>query len=197
MPRRAYLSPQFRNLRTEQIGPSSHKNEFRSGVLVGNWAEERLPRQAGSMPGSVPDSTLPPIGTTYGSQFADKSKQVPTLTMGRVPDMGGQLLFGHSATSKADKKLADQAPQTKTIDRFQAKRRQWQEENDPDAMNVTTTKKAEMDRVGEMVQRDPSVLTATHAKGSKGGFVSTFVREHQNTGLRTPYPIQNTPLRNL
>ena len=28
--------------RTDQIGPSSHQNQFCRGVLVGNWAEERL-----------------------------------------------------------------------------------------------------------------------------------------------------------
>ena len=35
------LHPSQRTLKTEQIGPSSHKNEYHVGVLDGNWCEER------------------------------------------------------------------------------------------------------------------------------------------------------------
>src|SRR3989338_7403142 len=32
----------YRMVRTEQIGPSGHKNEYHIGVLHGNWQEERF-----------------------------------------------------------------------------------------------------------------------------------------------------------
>jgi hypothetical protein len=38
---KGYLHPSQRNLRTEQIGPSSHKNDYHLGVLEGNWQEAR------------------------------------------------------------------------------------------------------------------------------------------------------------
>jgi hypothetical protein len=154
MPRRSYLSPQFRNLRTEQIGPSSHKNEFRSGVLVGNWSEDRLPRAAGL--GGAPSDKLPPLGSTHSQQFTDKSRAVPTQTMQKTPDMGRELMFGHNPHG---------APT-----------------------------EAEMDRVGDLVQRDHAVLEECRATATMGRFTGAIVNDHVQSGLRTPYPMHNTPL---
>eukprot|EP00756_Hemistasia_phaeocysticola_P058626 Hpha_TRINITY_DN3526_c0_g1::TRINITY_DN3526_c0_g1_i1::g.25684::m.25684 len=41
MSRAPYLHPSQRNLKTEQVGPSSHQNEYHTGVLQGNWVEDR------------------------------------------------------------------------------------------------------------------------------------------------------------
>lgn len=37
-----YLHPSLRNLKSEQVGLSSHKNVYQNGVLEGNWLEERM-----------------------------------------------------------------------------------------------------------------------------------------------------------
>jgi hypothetical protein len=192
MPRRSYLSPQFRNLRTEQIGPSSHKNEFRSGVLVGNWSEDRLPRATGL--GGAPSDNLPPLGSTHSQQFTDKSRAVPSQTMQKTPDMGRELMFGHNPHGAPTAASETNVP-PKEVKRFQEKRAAWREEVDPDAQSrMKTTKKAEMDRVGDLVQRDHAVLEECRATATMGRFTGAIVNDHVQSGLRTPYPMHNTPL---
>jgi hypothetical protein len=38
---KTYLHPSQRSLKTDQIGPSGHKNQYHIAVLEGNWLEER------------------------------------------------------------------------------------------------------------------------------------------------------------
>ena len=196
MPRRSYLSPQFRNLHTEQIGPSSHKNEFRNGVLVGNWAEDRLPKAGGTLGGSD-GTTLPPLGSTYSAQFADKSRAVPSQPMHKAPDMGRALLFGHNPSRDGTAAPAGAEMPHKEVSRFQAKRSEWKRETDPDfggGSTFTTTKRAEMDSVGELVNRDRSVLASTKVATRASNFTGSFGGETGSMGLRTAYPMHNTPL---
>ena len=197
MPRRSYLSPQFRNLHTEQIGPSSHKNEFRNGVLVGNWFEDRLPRAPGaSLTGSSDGTALPPLTTTHQAQFYDKTRAVPSQPMQKTPDMGRSLLFGHSPSGAPVPESAHMPE--KQVDRFQSKRATWRRETDPDlggtTTSMTSTKREEMDRVGELVKRDRSVLEGTKVKSRAGGFTGTFGSDGGTMGLRTPFAMSNTPL---
>lgn len=202
MPRRAYLSPQFRNLHTEQIGPSSHKNEYRNGVLVGNWAEDRLPRST-NLIGTVTSesspaaTSLPPLSSTYKAQFSDKSKLVPTQPMMKAPDLGRGLLFGHNGPSRGNHSAsAVESVPPKEVARFQEKRAEWRDVKDPDAArSFTTTKTAEMDRVGQLVQRDRDVMSATKATVPiPTNFSASFVNDHQVSGLRTPFAMSQTPL---
>lgn len=41
MPQRSYLHPSQRGTGSEQIGPSSHRNQYHAATLEGNWFEER------------------------------------------------------------------------------------------------------------------------------------------------------------
>eukprot|EP00672_Neobodo_designis_P027837 CAMPEP_0174827224 /NCGR_PEP_ID=MMETSP1114-20130205/560_1 /TAXON_ID=312471 /ORGANISM="Neobodo designis, Strain CCAP 1951/1" /LENGTH=199 /DNA_ID=CAMNT_0016060833 /DNA_START=70 /DNA_END=669 /DNA_ORIENTATION=+ len=196
MPRRSYLSPQFRNLHTEQIGPSSHKNEYRNGVLNGNWAEDRIPKTGGTL-GTNDGTALPPIGSTYTAQFADKSKAVPAQPMHKTPDMGRSLLFGHNPSRDPTSVPPGSEVPKKEVARFQEKRNAWRRDTDPDfggSTTLTTTKRAEMDRVGDLVNRDRSVLASTKVATRASQFTGSFTNEMGAMGLRTPFPMHNTPL---
>jgi hypothetical protein len=172
-----YLSPQFRNLRTEQIGPSSHKNEYNNGVLVSNWSEDRFKSTNG-----VEAKGAMASATSYQSDFAGGSKGRRTMT--RAPDLGCDLLFGHSATPAAAAAVSALPP--KQVSAIQKKRDEWKRDVDPDAPTMVSTKKGLMDSVGDLVKRDKSVLasasTAKHA--ASGKFSHSFVGDHRQTGLR-------------
>lgn len=88
--------------RTDQIGPSSHQNQYCRGVLCGNWMEERLLdiERAQTKPTPVP------LETTYGTSFvnpaitADGASLAPPPLM-KAPDAGQHLLLGHNSSSSA------------------------------------------------------------------------------------------------
>ena len=193
MPRKAYLSPQFRNLRTEQIGPSSHKNEYRNGVLNGNWQEERYK-------GEVPeDTTRHVLSSSYKGDFGGSVK-VPQgaggpAAMHRAPDLGRELLFGHS-TKPARGEPAPVGAVKKNLPKLEAKKAEWKKAQDPDAAPMESTKSALMDSVGKMVQRDKQILKESKVAGQHT-FSTSFVAEHNATGLRTAFPMTLTPLASL
>jgi len=89
----SFLHPSQRSLRTGQIGPSGHKNEFHAAVLEGNWLEER--RSFGPQPAKncafVANSTH---HTSYLPVLGDSLKDAKPLeaTVGEAPR---QLIFGH------------------------------------------------------------------------------------------------------
>ena len=166
-----YLHPTHRSLKTEQIGPSSHKNEYRTGVLVGNWLEERLPK--------VDPAPAPMPKPTTASEFVTKS--VAPRHLVRAPDAGRDLLFGHSTSSHVG--AAKPEP---VIPKFQKKRQEWAVDRDPDTHFMKTTKTVEMDAVGEIVIRDKQVLHDAAVK-SGASFSKTFVQDHRHMSLRT-YP---------
>jgi hypothetical protein len=91
---KTFLHPSQRTLKTEQIGPSSHKNEYHVGVLHGNWAEERqaFGRQANGPQRfegrTTSKDTYPP---RTGADF--KSAQAPQMSL--LYEAPRQLLFGH------------------------------------------------------------------------------------------------------
>lgn len=89
----AYLHPSQRNLKTEQIGPSSHKNEYHVGVLEGNWFEERYsfgpqPQKATKFNATSVSSTSFPARTPgeYASARAAEAAN---------DEAPRDLLFGH------------------------------------------------------------------------------------------------------
>jgi hypothetical protein len=174
-----YLHPTHRNLKTEQIGPSSHKNEYRTGVLVGNWLEERLPKIDPS-PGPWPQPTS-------RGEFGPKTTAPRHLI--RAPDAGRDLLFGHSSSLHSSGSATPTPtlnPINRQIPRFQQKRKDWAVDRDPDTHYMKTTKKVEMDMVGEMVIRDKQVLHDAAVK-TGASFVKTFVQDHRHMSLRV-YP---------
>lgn len=53
---KSFLHPSQRSLKTDQIGPSGHKNLYHVGVLEGNWFEER--RGFGPQPTAEEDASF-------------------------------------------------------------------------------------------------------------------------------------------
>ena len=196
MKRKSYLSPQFRNLRTEQIGPSSHKNEYRNGVLCGNWQEERYKGDnAHDATKHVPGA----LHTSYKKDFGGDAR-VPEgaagpAAMHRTPDLGRELLFGHSAKAARGEPPAT-GPVLKGLPKLEAKKAQWKADVNPDSAPMLSTKAALSDSVGKMVQRDASILKDSKV-ASGHSFSASFVAEHSQVGLRTAFPLTLTPLASL
>ena len=114
--------------RTDQIGPSSHQNQYCRGVLVSNWAEERLldiERTQGKPPQIKMESTYQQSFISPAIKAAGASLAPPPLM--RAPDAGQHLLLGHAA---GDKAAATIAP--KQVDALQKKQLRWKQERDPD-----------------------------------------------------------------
>lgn len=94
---RTFLHPSQRPLKTEQIGPSSHKNEYHVGVLHGNWAEER---NAFGMRanGPVKFSGQPTTKATYPPRSAADIRAAQTaMASSAASEAPRALLFGHGA----------------------------------------------------------------------------------------------------
>lgn len=83
-----YLHPSEKRLKSEQIGPSSHKNVYHAGVLTGNWIEERA--GFGQIPVSVPLETTT-INKLSFQHPGRSRRQEPTPHT----DVERALLFGH------------------------------------------------------------------------------------------------------
>ena len=99
MTKKAFLHPSQRSLKTEQIGPSGHKNEFHVGVLEGNWQEERHTF------GPQPAKNSPFTGTTT-QRTSYQPASSAQLHDARPPEAYSQeaprqLLFGHGKQVKS------------------------------------------------------------------------------------------------
>lgn len=204
MGRRTYLSPQFRNVRTEQIGPSSHKNEYRAGVLVGNWQEARVDATdlgAGGVAtsilavGSVAAAPFKPT-TTYGSDFAHGS--TPSVRgMIRAPDLAKELLLGQSSGRTLGQANHSAMPQKHIAKLHKV---------GTDAAAVlgasnpfVTTKMASHDALAQerSVATGAGSISASAAMPpvqTRDKFTRTFVAEHNQVGLRRPEELKLTPL---
>lgn len=93
----SYLHPSQKGSKTEQIGPSSHRNEYHVGVLEGNWFEERF--SFGSQPqrtfkfdakSNMKDCFPPRTCDEYRSAKPNEAS---------VQEAPRQLLFGHGSHS--------------------------------------------------------------------------------------------------
>ena len=117
-----YLHPSKRNYSTDQVGPSTHQNSYNKGVLLGNWYEERIPKnEAGGSPNASVGKHEWPQST---SQADYGPKRVAPRPMLVAPDLGRQLLFGQDATVSS-------VP-SKTVAGLQAKQAMWRAQNNPD-----------------------------------------------------------------
>ena len=120
-----YLHPSQRNLRTEQIGPSSHKNEFRPGVLIGDWNEAKTAANVISVQPKLQTRTI--NRNSYYGIPAD-----PAL-FSRPQEYTRDLLFGHSGFD------ATAHPQSENLTRTEKKKQEWERMRDPDVFRVLAT----------------------------------------------------------
>eukprot|EP00744_Colponema_vietnamica_P005819 GILI01008483.1.p1 GENE.GILI01008483.1~~GILI01008483.1.p1 ORF type:complete len:150 (+),score=32.82 GILI01008483.1:88-537(+) len=136
MSRAPYLHPTKRNYSTDQVGPSTHQNSYNQGVLLGNWYEERIPKNdvGGSPNASIGKHDWPQ--STAKADFGPK--KVITRPMLVAPDLGRQLLFGQDASVTAWP--------SKTVKSLQAKQQGWAEQNNPDNAGAMTSTNAAASR---------------------------------------------------
>eukprot|EP00659_Diplonema_papillatum_P012495 gene12495-19333_t len=179
MSKAPYLHPSQRNLRTEQVGPSSHQNEYHVGVLQGNWVEDRVMfSQKGSEAQNVKADCLtisrasyqkPAKGMKYRSDAVSQSETDRHLIFGH-----GNDLLQTNYTTMNDLTYTDiSKPGTGTIKTETAlqvqgnaqrsrlvekKKSAWQTENDPEQDCFVTTKKHTHDWTGD------TILKATAAR---------------------------------
>eukprot|EP00760_Papus_ankaliazontas_P025229 PhM_4_TR2536/c0_g1_i1/m.61221 len=151
MPERLpYLHPSQRNLRTDQIGPSSHKNEFRPGVLIGEWQEQKSAVGLRAVYPKLQTRTI-----YRNSFYGDKADKA---LYSRPKDYPRELLFGQdvraattggtmsSSSSYSSSHLAStippQQPSVPPSRMLERKRQEWDSMRDPDVHQVlakTTT----------------------------------------------------------
>lgn len=93
---RPYLHPSQRSLKTDQIGPSGHKNQYHVGVLEGNWFEDRgsFGPQRSNLPAGKHFSTATTQRVSYQEDAAWQEARQPTATSLEAPR---ELLFTHGA----------------------------------------------------------------------------------------------------
>lgn len=79
----------------EGIGISGHKNEYKSGVRIGNWVEEQFTQEAATIENRMKEFTM----KQEAAQIAAASKNVEK-NMRVEPNMGvpGDILFSHGRT---------------------------------------------------------------------------------------------------
>lgn len=95
MPQKSYLHPSQRGTGSEQIGPSSHRNQYHAATLEGNWFEERQ----GFGPQAAGPTAQPFQGTTtqrvsfnpYSSASMAEAKQLGACSV----EAPRALLFHH------------------------------------------------------------------------------------------------------
>lgn len=202
-----YLHPSQRNLKSEQIGPSSHKNEYTIGVLQGNWIEER----AGFEQKFV-DAPLESISVAKASyQNPAKLQQLAAAT---TSDLEKELIFGHGhdfhqtsfvTTNQLfykDPNSGGDSLKTDTVmkmtgasavnEKAMAKRQQWQAEAAPN--HYETTKAATIDSTGRSIQHS-KVEFNKPATSKWGDCVKSLTNDHHRTGFRQPVALKRTPLR--
>lgn len=105
MTKKAFLHPSQRSLRTEQIGPSGHKNEYHVGVLEGNWQEER--HTFGPQP-----AKNSPFTATSTQRTSFQCPSTSAIRDARPPEANSleaprQLLFGHGKEVQSSYSIAE------------------------------------------------------------------------------------------
>lgn len=168
------MHPTHRSMKGDNIGPSSHKNNYTCGVLLGNWLEERIPKDSTSSSFKSNGPWSFPASTTK-THFVAKS--VIPRTMNRQPDMGRDLLFGQATDGSATQ---TEANPSKTIDALQKKRAQWRQERDPDAEPMQSTTHFSLASAARAIAtEEPSPK-----QSRKTNFTASCVQEHNVLGFR-------------
>ena len=200
---KSFLHPSQRTLKTEQIGPSSHKNEYHVGVLHGNWSEER---QAFGRHASGPQrfegrtttkDTFPP---RTGADL--KAAQAPQMSL--LYEAPRELLFGHGApkthmmtTSELSyvnhaageaptpsSKLPDIAGVSKRRERSQKMQEERREAAGGGDMYLTT-KNVSLDATATSIAKaKPEEVYVKHTATHHGEFLRSLGSAMHRTGLR-------------
>jgi hypothetical protein len=198
---RSYLHPSQRPLKTEQIGPSSHKNEYHVGVLHGNWAEERqaFGRHANgpvrfegraTTKGAYPPRSGADIKAAQGAQTSNTYEAPRQLLFGHGRDQVNLLTTaelsypdhsrGESTTSPV--KLPDIVGVSKRSTLVQKKQAEWAEWAGD---SYVTTKNATFDSTADAVKAaDPADVYPRHTSTHHGEFLRSLGKSMHKTGLR-------------
>ncbi|CUG79981.1 Hypothetical protein, putative [Bodo saltans] len=89
---KTYLHPSQRSLKTDQIGPSGHKNQYHIAVLEGNWLEERRGFGPQPTPKDVLSTTTQRVSyTDVDSQSRRDAKPMEAISF----EAPRELLFFH------------------------------------------------------------------------------------------------------
>eukprot|EP00997_Jenningsia_sp_PLL12_P006734 NODE_3304_length_789_cov_105.739189_g2761_i0.p1 GENE.NODE_3304_length_789_cov_105.739189_g2761_i0~~NODE_3304_length_789_cov_105.739189_g2761_i0.p1 ORF type:complete len:216 (-),score=23.33 NODE_3304_length_789_cov_105.739189_g2761_i0:79-726(-) len=201
-----YLHPSQRNLKSDQIGPSGHKNEYNVGVLQANWVEDRASFEQRFVDPPLESTTI--CKASY--QHPGRIRRVEPSPVG---DMAKELLFGHGSDfhSKsyvttnelfyADHQKMGDSLKTDSVlkstsscarsDQTMKKQRQWQEEL-TDTKRFETTKAATIDASGKQAAANYSFKKQSAEKW--GESVRELSMDHHKTGLRTPFVYHRSPL---
>eukprot|EP01012_Entosiphon_sulcatum_P039599 TRINITY_DN5233_c0_g1_i1.p1 TRINITY_DN5233_c0_g1~~TRINITY_DN5233_c0_g1_i1.p1 ORF type:complete len:222 (+),score=34.54 TRINITY_DN5233_c0_g1_i1:146-811(+) len=206
--RTPYLHPSQRNLKADQIGPSSHKNQYNVGVLQSNWVEDRA-----ALEDAPQRSTLDAV-TVMKASFQPpgvngRSDPIPSGEMDRP------LLFGHGDFHQTRfltmNELFYQDPFTtqgslKTevackVEGYsnrssyaETKRAQWRDAA-AQGDSFQTTKNATIDASGDLAKMELSNSGFRSTASSKwGNSVRDLSADYHKTGLRQPVTYSRTPL---
>jgi hypothetical protein len=201
---KSFLHPSQRTLKTEQIGPSSHKNEYHVGVLHGNWAEERqaFGRQASGPQKfegrSTTKDTYPP---RVGADF--KTAQAPQMSL--LYEAPRQLLFGHgeskthmmttSELSYVNHAAGEAATPTTKLPNIVgvSKRRELSDKKHQERRDASgasgsmylTTKNVSLDATATTIQQArPEDVYVKHSASHHGDFLRSLGSSMHRTGLR-------------
>eukprot|EP01010_Urceolus_cornutus_P000023 NODE_1002_length_1176_cov_236.712511_g762_i0.p1 GENE.NODE_1002_length_1176_cov_236.712511_g762_i0~~NODE_1002_length_1176_cov_236.712511_g762_i0.p1 ORF type:complete len:217 (-),score=34.82 NODE_1002_length_1176_cov_236.712511_g762_i0:424-1074(-) len=210
-----YLHPSQRNLKSEQIGPSSHKNNFSIGVLDGNWVEDREAFTQTYVHAPSENTTVSRASYQHpGGKAGTKPHRVDPITAGSLPR---QLLFGHgndfnqtsyctmnelfysnpNPDSGSQRVKTDVAVKMSAAsgrkDMLEKKKAQWQEDAAGDMKQFETMNSQMIDATGKQLQENYSFQKPTTNKW--GTSVKELSSSHHRTGLRGEFALNRTPLR--
>ena len=197
---KSFLHPSQRPLKTEQIGPSSHKNEYHVGVLEGNWQEERhaFGRHAQG-PQKFDGRTVMRDSFPRRSEANYKAAVPPTAP--GAAEAPRELLFGHgkgpvksmlTVAELSYKRPEDSMKTTKLAaiegvserrTLLEKKRAEWDEGSEK--KRYVTTKNASLDATADYVKEHPD-YTPGPSK-SHGIFMRSLGAAMNKTGLRSDY----------
>eukprot|EP00667_Euglena_gracilis_P018119 EG_transcript_19214 len=200
-----YIHPTQRSLKCEQIGPSSHKNEYSLGVLSGNWIEELA-----SFEKKVVDMPL------EGTSVMKASYQRPAATQQLRPvppkELEKELLFGHGTDYNqksfvTTNQLFYQDPAAGTTVKTDAglkltgyrgvnslalkKKAEW--EADMKQSTFETMKASTIDSTARTVQEEGYEFVP-HSATQWGDSMKCLSQDYHRSGLRQPVPLYRTPL---
>eukprot|EP01062_Namystynia_karyoxenos_P022198 TRINITY_DN18488_c0_g1_i1.p2 TRINITY_DN18488_c0_g1~~TRINITY_DN18488_c0_g1_i1.p2 ORF type:complete len:244 (+),score=81.86 TRINITY_DN18488_c0_g1_i1:86-733(+) len=207
-----YLHPSQRNLKTEQVGPSAHLNDYHVGVLQGNWVEDRA--AYGQRPVRCQLDRMTVARASY-KLLPEEERQAAKAETADPRPMDRQQLFGHGhdfhqqdhATMcelmhsegvhrnepclKADATYRLAGLRGKTAGLLDKKKTQWRDETDVDSDTYCTTNKATLYKTAERVTLDrPEAPVAP-----KRSLVSQSVlNDTQKAELRGHVALKRSPL---
>lgn len=200
----SYLHPSQRSYKTEQIGPSSHKNEYHVGVLEGNWFEERCAF------GKAVERNVKFSGeSTQQASFAPRTEEEYRNAKGSdslsASDAPRALLFGHglheaccwmtmNELSYQDLSRTGEALKTKAListegvsarkDLTAKKEQEWKDSS-VDGRFVTT-KNVMIDKTAENIMEN-QLYEPRNVSHRNGPFVQSLASPMHTTGLREEY----------